>query len=198
MLIIVGGATASGKDAICKAIKDYGIADIPISYTTRPMREGEVDGREYHFVDDYKFNNILYEGEFIEIRSYKVEDGSIWHYGLTKSSIGDISKNNYIVILDYEGTRKLMSYLLLRYPLSLIKTVYIDCGVATRIKRYLDRTRSEEEAYEMCRRVLSDKERIEAFKSEYDYVLKNETWYDLDNNIEFIENIFGGGSNDKN
>ncbi len=198
MLVIIGGATASGKDTICEMIKNYGIADIPISHTTRPMREGEINGREYHFIDDYKFHNILWRDEFIEVRSYKVEDGNLWYYGLTKSSIGDISKNNYIVILDYEGGKKLMSYLLKYYPLSLIKTVYIDCGVATRIKRYLNRARSEEEAYEMCRRILSDKERIEAFKSEYDYVLKNETLFNLEDNIGFIEKIFRGDLNDKN
>jgi guanylate kinase len=193
MIVIITGATASGKDTICEQIKDRGIADIPVSYTTRPMRTNEIEGKEYHFVDDYEFSNMTINDRFIEIRGYKIEDGSIWHYGLAKSSIGDISKNNYIVILDYEGTKKLMSYLLLHYPLSLIKTVYIDCGVTTRIKRYLSRARSEGEAYEMCRRILSDKKNIEAFKGEYEYVLQNNTWSDLENNIGFIEKIFKKG-----
>ena len=193
MIVIITGATASGKDTICEQIKGRGIADIPISYTTRPMRASEIEGREYHFIDDYEFQNMLINDKFIEIRGYKVEDGSVWHYGLAKSSIGDIMKNNYIVILDYEGTRMLMSYLLKQYPLSLIKTIYIDCDVNIRIKRYLSRSKNKEDAYEMCRRILSDKKRIEDFKSEYEYVLQNNTWSDLEDNIGLIEKIFKKG-----
>ena len=53
------GKTSSGKDTIARYLyKRYCIEPI-ISYTTRPMRESEVDGREHWFVDDKKMDEVL-------------------------------------------------------------------------------------------------------------------------------------------
>ena len=58
-IIGIIGKTSSGKDTISRYLyKKYCIEPI-ISYTTRPMRESEVDGREHWFVDDKKMDEVL-------------------------------------------------------------------------------------------------------------------------------------------
>ena len=58
MLVIIG-KTASGKTTLCeKMIKEYGFNPI-ITYTTRPMRKGEEEGKTYHYITDEE-SDILY------------------------------------------------------------------------------------------------------------------------------------------
>ena len=65
---------------------------ILVSHTTRPPRDGEVNGISYHFVDDDFFN----ENEFLEQRLYNTEYG-IWKYGLHYSEL----KNKPYALLSY-------------------------------------------------------------------------------------------------
>lgn len=53
------GKTASGKDTAAKYLKEaYGIEPV-VSFTTRPMREGETDGVEHWFIDDARMDEIM-------------------------------------------------------------------------------------------------------------------------------------------
>lgn len=62
-IIALIGKTSSGKDSAARFIKErYGIEPI-VSYATRPIREGEVDGREHYFVDDAKMDEIVSDKE---------------------------------------------------------------------------------------------------------------------------------------
>ena len=74
------GKSASGKDTIYKKIKDQmpELRTIVI-YTTRPIREGEKDGVEYHFSDDKRLGDLRKAGKVIELREYNTVHG-IWKY----------------------------------------------------------------------------------------------------------------------
>ena len=110
------GYTSSGKDTILKEVLKRNDKLQPIiSTTTRPMREGEVDGVDYHFVSDKDF--FLKGTDFVEQRTYhtKVEDdnGNItdatWKYGIDRS---ELEKGDYlIVIVDPDGYTSLRNYL---------------------------------------------------------------------------------------
>jgi guanylate kinase len=65
--ILIIGPTAVGKSSIIEhALRDYAqLVDI-ITYTTRPMREGEREGHPYHFVDEAQFKKLILQKYFIE------------------------------------------------------------------------------------------------------------------------------------
>ena len=67
MLIILAGPSRTGKSTILKKLfsEDERLA-FSVSHTTRPPRDGEVDGREYHFVDDATFEAMKKNDEFLE------------------------------------------------------------------------------------------------------------------------------------
>ena len=58
MIKILTGKTCSGKDTIMNELRKRGVRRI-VTYTTRPMRYGEADGKTYHFVTDEKFKEMM-------------------------------------------------------------------------------------------------------------------------------------------
>ena len=101
-IICLVSPMGAGKDTILKeVIKEYNINPL-ISYTDRPIRNGETNGVEYNFVTEEEIYRMMYNEEFIETRIYNTEFGD-WVYGLAKNSIDLYSKDNYIVILDFKG-----------------------------------------------------------------------------------------------
>ena len=65
-LLVISGPSGCGKSTICKRLHDDPRVEFSISATTRPMRTGEVDGRDYVFVDKARFRALIEEGAFIE------------------------------------------------------------------------------------------------------------------------------------
>ncbi|GIX27709.1 guanylate kinase [Pelomicrobium sp. G1] len=67
ILFIVAAPSGAGKTSLVAALleRDRNLR-LSVSYTTRPPREGEVDGRHYHFVDPSTFQEMLERGEFLE------------------------------------------------------------------------------------------------------------------------------------
>ena len=69
-IVFIMGKSASGKDRIYRELsedKALGLNKITM-YTTRPLRSGEAEGREYHFVDDDTAKRLENENKIIEIR----------------------------------------------------------------------------------------------------------------------------------
>lgn len=101
-MLVLLGKTAVGKDTILKEITKLGLKPV-VSYTTRPMREGEVDGVNYHFIDKSQFRRMKLQGFFAETTSYNVATGETWYYGTLLKDLNDDS----VVILNPEGLRTL-------------------------------------------------------------------------------------------
>ena len=80
-IFIVMGKSASGKDRIYKELQKRTNGELKelILYTTRPMREGEKEGREYFFTDEDHMNRLLSEGRIIERRSFIYRDKESRH-----------------------------------------------------------------------------------------------------------------------
>ena len=106
MIKILIAKSSSGKDYILKHIVSNGLATPIISYTTRPIRECEVDGVNYHYTSKSIFENMIYNHELIEYREYKTlvdNKSDVWYYGLRKQKFED---KDYIVILDVGGANE--------------------------------------------------------------------------------------------
>lgn len=127
MLYVLTGKSSSGKDTLqngllalndCTADEKY--ADekyqVLVSTTSRPMREGEQEGREYYFTSNEGFKKKISEGYFLEYREYHtlVENKpATWYYGLGKSVPNkEIAKpgSKYITILDLYGANECIKY----------------------------------------------------------------------------------------
>ncbi|MEJ2469297.1 MAG: 50S ribosome-binding GTPase, partial [Campylobacterales bacterium] len=76
-ILVLSGPSGAGKSSLINKVADaIGPYYFSISTTTRPMREGEVDGVHYHFVDEASFKRDIEEEHFLE---YAVVHGN--YYG---------------------------------------------------------------------------------------------------------------------
>jgi len=106
-IIVLAGASASGKDTISQILKDREDYNFVVSHTTRPVRDGESQENPYWFITKSEFDGL----EFIETRVYHTLVDDIpedWYYGVAKSAIKDDEK--YVVVLDVEGTNEFVEY----------------------------------------------------------------------------------------
>lgn len=101
-MIVIVGPMGSGKSTLLNQLVKTGMKRV-ITFTTRPPREGEVNGVDYYFVSDTKFKDMLANGEFMETTSYDTVHGT-WLYGSTKSAYED---ENGVIILNPDGLKKL-------------------------------------------------------------------------------------------
>ena len=67
ILLLVSGPSGSGKTTLCRRLADEGEAHYSISCTTRAAREGEVNGKDYHFLSKEDFCARIEEGKLLEL-----------------------------------------------------------------------------------------------------------------------------------
>ena len=128
-MIILVGASASGKTEIAKKLyASFGMKKA-ITHTTRPMRQGERQDVDYHFVDKETFLSMKEKDLFVETTFY---NGN--YYGCSKAEVGD----EKCIILDPNGVA---SFLALHDPH--IITFYLKASEETR--RYRMSIRGDEE-----------------------------------------------------
>ena len=65
-MVVMSGPSGAGKSTLCRRLLEDARVHFSISATTRPMRKGEVDGRDYHFINPEQFRQLIREGAFIE------------------------------------------------------------------------------------------------------------------------------------
>lgn len=188
---ILIGCQGSGKDTILNEVitlgNKQGHPHTPIiSTTSRPMRNGEVDGVQYNFVNQKQAKEMLDNDDFIEHRSYLVANGDTWVYGITKDSIDINSNNEYIVIVDFKGCKELCKYLSEK-NIEYI-TYYIEVGYQSLLLRSLHREgkMTNEQVFEVVRRFNDDLKNVAVAKYNVDVILPNNTKEDIRKNAERI------------
>ena len=103
MIYIITGPSGVGKNTIIEAMSTDLDFYFSVSHTTRPQRESEVDGKDYHFVTEEDFKSLVDENLMIEYEQY-----GGFYYGTSKK---EILKESNIILLDLEvnGATKLLS-----------------------------------------------------------------------------------------
>lgn len=172
-LILLIGCMASGKDTILKEMINEGYAEPVISHTSRPMRKGEKDGIEYHFVSAEEMLKMKENNEFIEFKSYKAANNEKWYYGVNKNSLEKGLSKNYILIVDITGMRQIKEYFKDDKDME-ITTIFLDVDKETRRKRAIRRDdMTLEKVKEIERRLEADDKEVYPFKEECDLILQN-------------------------
>lgn len=164
-MIILLGKTASGKDTIQQfLINNFGYKKLT-TYTTRPMRKGEKQDINYHFISEEEFKEKISHGFFLEHKVYHTEFGD-WYYGSAKKDYKK-ADNKTIVILTPQG------YLDLLWKCKSIThdAIYIKCSIEEIKKRLLQRGDNEKESE---RRILSDINDFQFVEDIVDRVVINE------------------------
>ena len=80
---VLAAPSGTGKTTLCQAAlaRDSRL-DFSISHTTRAVRKGEQDGRDYHFVSPAEFRRLVQEGAFVEHAEYNAENYGTSHEAL--------------------------------------------------------------------------------------------------------------------
>ncbi|MGI6055989.1 MAG: guanylate kinase [Bilifractor sp.] len=155
MIYYIMGKSASGKDHIYTALlagKDLNLKPI-VLYTTRPMRQGEENGREYFFTDEKHLKALRKAGRIIEERCYQTVSGP-WYYFTADEGQIDLKTSDYLGIGTLESYAQMVHY----YGRNVMVPVYIEVDDGIRLERALKRERKQKRPQyeEMCRRFLAD------------------------------------------
>ena len=151
----VMGKSSSGKDSIYHEIMEKGALGLKpiIPYTTRPIRDGEQDGREYHFCTEDTVQRLQDEGRIMELRAYNTVYG-VWKYFTVDDERINLSKYNYLYIVTLEGYTKIQEY----FGADRVVPIYIEVEDGERLMRAIAREQKQDvpKYEEMCRRFLAD------------------------------------------
>lgn len=156
-LFIVMGKSATGKDTIFQKLKENGELGLKtvVGYTTRPIRNGEVEGVEYFFVDEKKLKELKADNKVIEHRAYETMHG-VWNYFTADDGQIDLNKDNYIMIGTLESYQQIRKY----FGSEAVRPIYIEVDDGLRLQRALQREQKQKipKYAELCRRYLADEE----------------------------------------
>jgi guanylate kinase len=162
LLFIITAPSGAGKSTLIDAIlKDDPHLKLSVSYTTRAPRPGEMNGREYHFVDDKAFIAMLERGEFLE--SAEVHG---YRYGTSQAVIRDtLARGEDLVLeIDWQGAQQV------RRLLPCIGVFVLPPSVAELERRM--RARGQDADAVIRRRLAGAAEEI-SHAPEFEYVIIN-------------------------
>jgi len=190
IILVLSSPSGAGKTTLVKLLSKSRDFHISISHTTRKSRINEIQGKDYHFVDNDKFKNLIKKDEFLEYA--KVFNH---FYGTTKTPVINNLKNgkNVIFDIDWQGAeqiknKKLEYKLITFFVLPPSKKVLFD--------RLSNRDMKDKLIVEERMKVFNKD--IQHWKN-YDYVVINDNLQDCFNQIcNLIESETNNSANDYN
>lgn len=162
-IVIISSPSGGGKTTICRRLLGANPRwTFSVSYTTRPMRAGEKDGREYCFVEEKEFSRLHRAGFFAE--SAKVH---LHHYGTPRKPLEKAIKTGQIILLDVDvqGAASIKK----KYPEAV--SLFILPPSKTELKKRL-RRRGTETAAQLKVRLHNAIREMGRF-NEFDYIIIN-------------------------
>ena len=180
-LFVIAAPSGAGKTTLVHAtVMNSPDLRFSISYTTRPQRSNEVDGRDYHFIDTAEFEKLRAEGDLLE--SATVFDN---FYGTSRRQVEEILSDGHNVLLeiDWQGARQV------RESMPDCVTIFVMPPSLAELERRLRDRRTDSDA--VIERRLGDAVSDMGRWHEFDYVIIND---DLDQAVATLEAVLGGGS----
>ena len=158
MIYIITGPSGVGKNTIINELSNHLDFYFSVSHTTRPRRENEVNGKDYYFITEEEFENLIKSDQMIEYEQY-----GDFYYGTSRE---ELSNDSSIIILDLEvnGATKLLG------ENANFKGIFIDIDDYELIKRL--KNRGHDESFIKKRMKLANLQREK--KELYQYHVDNE------------------------
>lgn len=156
-IFYIMGKSATGKDKIYRMLTGEEAGQLRLCplllYTTRPIRMGETEGVQYHFVDEEILAALEKENKVIEMRDYDTVCGK-WYYFTADDGQIDLTTDDYIGIGTLESYKKMKEY----FGAAHLIPIYIETEDGIRLGRALEREKKQSTPRyaEMCRRFLAD------------------------------------------
>lgn len=180
MIIVLLGASGSGKSTIeSELATNHGYEKV-VSYTTRKPRDGEVNGKDYYFTNNDTFIEMLEDDLFAEYDEYS--QGR--YYGTLK--LDYVSDNNRVVVLTPNGLRQLKK----NCKMDNVFSVLVESSLGTRVKRYIDRCGTDKFSFddknEIASRVERDFGMFLGMEKEVNLVVHNNEGSDIKNIVSYI------------
>lgn len=160
-MLLLCGKTATGKNTIQNELIKMGMKSV-VTYTTRPSREGEIDGIDYHFITKEEFFRKKEQNFFAETTSYDVATGDKWYYG---SAVEDLTDDKAIIVNPH-GLKQLKKIPSLN-PIAF----YITAGEETIWNRLRERG---DNAAEARHRLNADDEDFAGIENSVDFSFSND------------------------
>lgn len=151
-LIVLIGKSASGKTYIANKLSENFRYEKLVTCTTRPPRNGEVDGKDYYFIDEESFREGMEDGIYICTTKY-----NNWYYGIP---VDELKKDNQILIIEPIGYYELLR--VLPQEVNMV-SFYIDCGDRERLIRQLKRGDDVREIFLRFERDVACFQNVEKF-----------------------------------
>lgn len=155
--IAIVGAAATGKDYLRKRMMDKGFV-YGVSCTTRKPRKGEIHGKDYYFISDEQFKDMITFRQFAEWQEFNG-----WKYGLTKDEFNRCN----VMILNAEAVT-----LLEPHYRNQVFVIYLDIPERIRRERLGERDDKNDST---DRRILADNEQFRNFL-DFDCKITNENF----------------------
>lgn len=154
-IFCIMGKSATGKDTIYERLlrdEDLQLKRI-IPYTTRPIRDHEEDGREYHFVTEEDVVELQNKGLIVEMREYQTVYGP-WKYFTVNDGNIQLDQEDYALIGTVEGYVMVRDY----FGADQVIPIYVEVEDGDRLLRAIAREKKQDipKYEEMCRRFLAD------------------------------------------
>ncbi|MEZ5756824.1 MAG: guanylate kinase [Emcibacteraceae bacterium] len=165
LLLVLSSPSGAGKSTLSKLLleKDDEIS-LSVSATTRPPRPGEIDGKDYHFVSQEEFDQLIDEDGFLEHAT--VFDHS---YGTPAAAVEQMIRNGKDVMfdIDWQGTQQLHE----KVGSDLVRVFILPPSKAELEKRLKTRAQDTDEV--VAKRMAKANAEISHW-AEYDYVIIND------------------------
>jgi len=176
ILFVVSAPSGAGKTSLCRAVSQrLDHLQFSISYTTRPSRVGEVDGRDYFFINEAAFKKRIDQGDFIE---WARVHGHF--YGTSQSLLAEWTACGTDVILDIDS----QGAMLLKQRPEEGVYIYVLPPSFDALEERLT-ARGSESPEEMSRRLEKAKDEIKHYK-QYRYLIINKVYEEAIDNLKSI------------
>lgn len=168
ILYIISAPSGSGKSTLVNEMRKFvPKLEFSISYTTRSPRGSEQNGREYYFIANAEFEEMLARGEFLE--HAKVFDN---YYGTAKSILAQASRrgNDVLLDIDVQGERQVKDKMPEAVSIFVLPPSRVELESRLRKRSLSENVRSEETIRQRLDRARKE---IENYPN-YDYILVND------------------------
>ena len=178
ILFVVSAPSGAGKTTLCREIFDkYSDLRQSVSFTTRPMRPGEREGVDYHFVDAKRFQQMIANGDLVE---WAEVHGNLYGTGLSILKAASEQGADLLLEIDCQGARQI------RNAIDDAVLIYVLPPSYEELERRL-RGRETDAEEVIARRLENARDEISQAHW-YDYLILND---DLKQAIESFASVIG-------